>query len=326
MYAAEFIAGEIPGLPYQHASSIIRLQNGDLLCAWYAATEEKKADQRIVLARRPSGASTWSPPQMIIGGDLAQGNPVLYQHTDGRVWLIYVDMVLPEDWDKCRLYIVYSDDNGATWGGREIVAGFLGLMPRNHPLGLFDGSVVMPLYDECKGRSVFLISHDGGDIWELGGDIITEPGNEQATLVQLSDGSLLACMRTRRPDGYIWQSRSTNGGWDWAPAIEMAFPNPDADTELIQLPNKHLLLVFNNSGTLRTPLSVALSTDEGSTWSTLAHLETEPGQYDYPSATVDPDGTIHLTYSWREHERIKHVTFDENWVIESGSPLSAVEG
>ena len=83
-------------------------------------------------------------------------------------------------------------------------------------------------------------------------------------------------------------------------------------------------LIFSTGA--ETGRGVALSTDEGSTWSTLAHLETEPGQYDYPSATVDPDGTIHLTYSWREHERIKHVTFDENWVIESGSPLSAVEG
>ncbi|NLE99667.1 MAG: exo-alpha-sialidase [Anaerolineales bacterium] len=326
MFKAQFVAGEISGLPYQHASSIIRLRNGDLLCAWYAATEEKNADQRIVLARLAAGLSDWSRPEMIVPGNLAQGNPVLYQHGDGRVWLIYVDMVLPENWEKCRVYILHSEDNGATWGDRRTLVEFLGYMPRNHPLCLSDGSVVLPLYDERQGRSVFLITSDGGETWELGGDIITEPGNEQATLAQLSDGSLVAFMRTRRPDGYIWQARSFNGGWHWTPAVETAFPNPDADTELIQLSNGHLLLVFNNSGSLRTPLSVALSTDEASSWSTIAHLETEPGQYDYPSAVVGVNGLVHLTYSWHNHERIKHIAFDEAWVLEHGSVLAGGQG
>jgi len=319
MFHEQFVSAPIPNLPYSHASTLIELQNGDLLCAWYAATEEKTADQTIFLTRLPHGMNNWESPRALIGGKLAQGNPVLYQRADGQLWLIYVEMVLPLDWEKCRIHIVYSSDHGVTWGERRVLVEFLGYMPRNHPLCLRGGSIVLPLYDEHKGRSVFLISRDGGAIWELGGDIITRPGNEQAALAELSDGSLIAFMRTREAPAYIWESRSSDGGWNWSPSVRMPFPNPDAAVDVIHLANGHLVLAFNNSGIYRTPLSVALSTDDGKTWTAVANIETAEGDFDYPSMVVDQTGIIHITYSYQAHRCIKHVALDEAWILQNAA-------
>lgn len=314
MYHERFVSTPVEGAPCQHASSLVALQNGDLLCAWFIATREKNADQAIYLSRLRRGQAVWEPMHRLLDSERALGNPVLYQHADGRLWLFYVEMVLPRDWEKCRLHAICSGDDGATWSPPRTLVDFLGYMPRNHPLLLRDGSVVLPLYDERQGRSVFLISRDAGETWELGGDIITEPGNEQAALAQLGDGSLIAFMRTRGAPGLVWQARSPNGGWDWCPAVQTPFPNCDTGIDVVRLPNGHLILAFNDSPLQRTPLSVALSTDEGASWCAVAHLETGPEDFDYPSLAVDQAGLVQVTYSYRPERRIKHVTFDEAWI------------
>jgi predicted neuraminidase len=314
MFQERFVSTPVLNAPCQHASSLVALQNGDLVCAWFVATMEKNADQAIFFSRLGRGEAAWKPMTRLLESERALGNPVLYQHTDGCLWLIYVEMVLPRDWEKCRLHAMYSDDGGTTWSDRRTLVEFLGYMPRNHPLLLRDGSVILPLYDEHKGRSVFLISRDDGETWELGGDIISDPGNEQAALVQVHDGSLLAFMRTRDAPGRIWQSSSRNSGWDWSPPVQTAFPNCDAGIDVVRLPNGHLVLGFNDSGLERTPLSVALSTDEGVSWCAVAHLETGPQDFDYPSFAIDHAGLVQVTYSYRPEHRIKHVAFDEGWI------------
>jgi predicted neuraminidase len=133
-------------------------------------------------------------------------------------------------------------------------------------------------------------------------------------LAQVGDGSVLAFMRTRDAPGRIWQSRSHNGGWDWSPAVQTPFPNCDAATDVVRLPNGHLVLAFNDSGLQRTPLSVALSTDEGVSWCAVAHLETGPEDFDYPSLAVDRAGLVQVTYSYRPGRCMKHVTIDEAWI------------
>jgi len=330
MYQARFVSTPVAGALCQHASSLIALQSGDLLCAWYVATEEKNPDEAIYLSRLRPGQMDWEPMRLLLSAERALGNPVLYQHVDGRLWLIYVEMVRPLDWEKCRIHAIYSNDDGDSWSEPRTLVDFLGLMPRNHPLCLRDGSIVLPLYDERKARSVFLISDDGGDTWQLGGDIISTPGNEQAALAQLDDGVLLACMRVRGTPRRILQSRSSNGGWDWSPAELTPFPNPDAGIDLIRLPNGHIVLAFNDSGLERRPLSLALSIDEGASWCAVAHLEVGdpqagataprviapvgPNAYDYPSLAVDRAGLLQISYSYRPERRIKHVSIDETWI------------
>jgi predicted neuraminidase len=78
-------------------------------------------------------------------------------------------------------------------------------------------------------------------------------------------------------------------------------------------------LVFNDSETKRTPLSVARSVDEGLTWESPMNLESNPGEYSYPCAIQTADGRIHVSYTFRRYA-IKHVEFNEDWIIHTERP------
>ena len=82
--------------------------------------------------------------------------------------------------------------------------------------------------------------------------------------------------------------------------------------------NGHLVLVFNDSETARTPLSIARSVDEGRTWLPPLALEGQ-GEYPDPSVRQASNGRIHITYTFRRYA-IKHVELDENWLTHLSRP------
>ena len=88
---------------------------------------------------------------------------------------------------------------------------------------------------------------------------------------------------------------------------------------MTHLRNGHLVLVFNDSETDRTPLSIARSLDEGRTWETPLVLESNPGEYSYPCVIQTSDGRIQATYTFRRYT-IKHVELDENWLVHLDRP------
>jgi hypothetical protein len=64
----------------------------------------------------------------------------------------------------------------------------------------------------------------------------------------------------------------------------------------------------------RTPLRVALSTDEGETWTHNMDLEEGPGVFCYPSVIQAADGSIHIVYT---HQRtsIRYVELTEEEIL-----------
>ena len=66
--------------------------------------------------------------------------------------------------------------------------------------------------------------------------------------------------------GYIVRSESHDGGWTWSEGKDSAFPNPNAAVDFLKLKSGRLLLVYNHSMNRRTPLTVALSSDQDRTW------------------------------------------------------------
>ena len=97
---------------------------------------------------------------------------------------------------------------------------------------------------------------------------------------------------------------SDREGITWGPMSLLDLPNPNSGTDAITLRNGWHVLVYNNSSLLRTPLSVAVSHD-GFHWSHQLDLETDSGEYSYPSLIEAKDGTVHIVYTWRR-ERIRH--------------------
>jgi len=134
----------------------------------------------------------------------------------------------------------------------------------------------------------------------------------QPTVVQLSDGSLLMYMRTSGLKK-IYQSRSTDNGRHWSKPEPTQFKNPDAGINLLKCKSGNIVLAFNDSTSGRTPLSLALSVDDGKNWLTIKNVETSPGEYSYPYMNQDNRGNIHLVYTYNR-KKIKHIEFDEEWL------------
>jgi predicted neuraminidase len=201
-------------------------------------------------------------------------------------------------------------------------------MVRNKPIRLHNGEFLLPIYDEINWSAMVLISADEGDSWSVHGEVTAPTGCIQPTVIQRSDGELFMLLRRGRQSGCawstalseqiaegkvpatipcaIWSATSSDNGRTWTATQPVDLPNPNAAIDMVQLENGHLLLAFNNSHRDRTPLSLALSTDEGRSWKALHNLEKDPGEYSYPAIIQARDGRVHVVYTYRR-EAIKHV-------------------
>ncbi len=310
-FSSELVFEKIPSAPAHHCSTICQTASGDLLCLWYGGSYESADDQALFLARRKPGERNWSTPQ-VLAQNAAQppGNGVIFRDGDDRLWIIWSRMERSRPlrrgsgWDHCRLMARTSTDDGHTWTeDRPLLNDTLGGVPRNPPITLTDGSLLLP-----DGQRHFLALAPGQSEWRRVG---TYSGGSQPAVIQRSDGSLLALLRGF---GHIRQIESTDAGHTWSPAEPTPLANPDAGITMTRLAGGHLILVFNDSKTDRTPLSICRSLDEGRTWQSPLHLESNPGEYSYPSVIQTADGHIHITYTFRRYS-IKHVELNEDWLV-----------
>ncbi len=311
LFAARFIFTDNPGRPECHASTLVQLESGDLLAAWYAGLNELSRDTAIQMSRRPAGAQEWLAPELVVDSpSRSLGNPVLYAEGQ-RVWLFYAS-VYGTGWAASELFFQVSEDGARSWTGvRELHRGCCELI-RCKPIRLADGRLLLPGYSEAVPSSFFWHSRDDGWTWQRTRLIFSEPGNIQPAVVQLASGRLLAMMRCTA-GGQAWVSYSDDSGSRWAALQLSGLPNPGSALDMIRLSNGHLVLAYNDSTEQRTPLSVALSFDEGRNWPFKREVEAGQGSFSYPSLAEGSGGQIHMTYSYNR-QYIKHVTFNEAWI------------
>lgn len=138
------------------------------------------------------------------------------------------------------------------------------------------------------------LSDDEGQTWYAGKPLaparhkghpvmLQEPG-----VVPLKDGRLMLFSRTDAGCQYL--SYSQDGGVSWTPPKPSAIRSPLSPASIKRIPTTgDLLLVWNDHTDippglrgLRTPLTLAISRDNGQHWRRWGHLETNPhGWYCY---------------------------------------------
>ena len=218
-------------------------------------------------------------------------------------------------WNHCRL-LRMSTDHGVTWSeDLPMFEETLWCVPRNPPITLADGVLVLPvegLQEKVEGSYFLTLAREESE-WRCAG---FTSGGSQPAVVQRRDGSLLALLRHSRN---ITQIESRDAGQTWTTAVPTVLSNPDSGITMTKLANGHLLVVYNDSPTRRTPLVVVRSIDEGKTWEEPRHLESNPGEYSYPCIIQTADGKIHVSYTYRRYS-IKHVEFNEDWLVHFERP------
>lgn len=314
-----FYPGIIPtaGDAYNHTSSVVALPDGTILAAWTAGQRELAEDTRILLARKPAGGAWESPVTVADTPDKPDANCVIFFDDRGRLQLFHSSM-FANTFCTSTVMRQTSDDYGASWAAETPAIPAVCVLLRNKPIVLRDGRWLLPAYVEATYQSQFFFSLDRGATWLPNSPpILTLPyGNLQPAVIQRENGFLYALARSAAGAGFTWVGNS-HDAVSWAMQPRTDLPNPGSGLDMLKLSTGHLVLAYNDSATERSPLVVAVSPDEGQTWSAPRIVEDGPPQLSYPSLAEGPDGLIHCTYSYRL-EAIKHAVFNRAWA--EGAP------
>jgi len=330
------IGTEFPG-KYKHPASIEELANGDLYIAYYGGDGEYADVTAVYGMRKKKGESKWSDPQIIADTPFySDGNGVIWQAPDGLVWLFYVCR-FGDTWSTSRVKAKISKDYGHTWSDSFMVAMDEGMMVRSRPLLLANGNYLLPIYHEtgfdqevvgADSTSLFLQFDPKTKKWTRSEPIRSKRGNIQPSVVQLGDDHLVAYCRRGGgygpgTEGFVVRGESHDGGKTWSAGQDSQFPNPNSAIDFIKLQNGHLLLVYNNSGVERTPLTVAISTDGDKTYPFRRDIATGDHDYAYPYAIQAKDGKIHIVYTSDKRSVINHAVFDESAITKAAGKPAA---
>jgi predicted neuraminidase len=321
---------EHPG-PYKHPASITELSNGDLYIAYYGGSGEYEDNTAVYGSRLKVGETVWSAPESIADTPFrGDGNPVVWQAPDGKVWLFYVNRY-GETWCTARVKAKISEDGAKTWSDSFMLTFEQGTMVRGQPIVLNDGDYLLPMYFESGGdrekmdastASFFLRYNPKSNTWTETNRIASKEGNLQPQVVQLTKKHLVTYMRRGggyepTTTGFMLRSESTDGGRTWREGRNTEFPNPNAAVDFIKLANGHLLLVYNDNMNDRTPLAVAISTDGDKTYPHKRNIGGGDNSFAYPYAIQTRDGLIHVIYTTNGRTSIMHAVFQEeaitNW-------------
>jgi predicted neuraminidase len=336
-------------LPSSHASNLLALPNGDLLCFWFAGTWEGRSGVSIVMSRLNHGSHRWSQPvELSHRSGWSNQNPVPFRAPDGRLWLFHTSQKAGKGEGTAVMFYLTSDDEGRTWTTPKPLFQEPGSFDRQH-LVVFHRAWLFPTYQSGSpltagtetNYSLVKISKDGAKSWTS----CKVPRSReliQMDIVKVSPDHLAAFFRSRYAD-WIYRSDSSDG-CHWSAPVPTPLPNNNSSIQAARLKDGHWVMAFNNAhatsergkpgGAPRKILSVALSIDGGKTWPWVrdvqagntppAFLPGEDSEYSYPSIVQTPDGMIQLTFSFRR-ETIKYMTFDEQW-IKQGATAGLFKG
>lgn len=333
-----------------HAADLLELPNGDLLCAWFAGSDEGNADISIAVSRLPAGASQWENARIVSDDpERSEQNPSLFLTPAGEVWLMYTAQVSrpPEGSQQFNLQYTaeirrkVSKDLGYSWGETEVMFERPGSFCRQKIQVLSNGRWIFGNWicfpDESRNGSditVVQISDDEGKTWRCV-DVPESQGRVHGNIVEMENGKLLMLLRSRFADN-IYLSSSEDYGENWTVPVRTELPNNNSSISAIRLQSGGVAVVYNevrfNDDTEKTvwphqrcPVTVAISDDGGKTWPYKRIIENGEGfvgryndinnrRYEYPVMMQGRDGKIHVAYSYRTRKCVKYVCVDESWI------------
>ena len=315
-----------PAHPRNDHQLIFPLKDGRLLLLWseYYVTAKPGAKTgglrddmpcRISAKTSADHGRSWGEPFIFQEntGKLNVKNPNLLRLPSGDVLFVYTEW---NSWSNRAVFLRRSTDDCKSWGTPRSLSPRKGITNINNdrifPLG--SGRIVLPafyslsVWDRNDHWQAFCYySDDEGHTWhssELRMDL-PKRGAEEPSMVELKDGSLLAVLRTSF--GSIYAARSGDDGRTWSGPTTIGLPSSAAPALLKRIPTTgDLLLIWNRNYQpdhhhqgVRTPLSAAISRDDGITWANPKDIErVSEGSAAYPAVTFVGEEAL-VTYYYQ---------------------------
>lgn len=305
-----------PNNPRNSEGDFITLKDGRILFVYshYTGTSGNDNANAFLAGRYSSDkGKTWTQEDVKIvdqEGDMNVMSVSLLRLKNGEIALFYLRKNSVTD---CIPYIRISDDEAKTWSDpKPCITDKKGyfVLNNNRVIQLKNGRLVLAvamhqspgeIKSSAVGRIWSYFSDDNGRTWKSSqevpnpGSIVTqEPG-----MVELKNGNILMFIRTT--SGVQYFSYSKDKGEMWSRVEPSNIQSPCSPALITRIPStRDLLLVWNDNGVnqKRTPLNIAVSKDEGKTWSNNKILENDPkGSYCYPAILFNyKDRNILLAY------------------------------
>ena len=290
--------------PRNSEGDFINLKDGRILFVYSHYTGESGSDHApAYLAGRYSAdrGETWTTTdEMVIPneGGMNVMSVSLLRLQNGDIALFYLRK---NSTDDCIPMMRTSKDEAKSWG--EAIPcitdkeGYF-VLNNDRVIQLKDGRLAMAVAlhntpgGEWKNQADLFCyySDDNGTTWKSSTkvpnttDVITqEPG-----LIELKDGRLM--MFIRASGGFQQLSYSSDRGETWSHIEQSNIPSPLSPATIERIPGTDdwLMVWNNNDGSVeetrgkRTPLTVAVSEDEGVSWKYVKNIKDDPdGWYCY---------------------------------------------
>ena len=290
--------------PRNDSASIAELPDGELFIVWIEmhASElggNDEAPASIASMRSRDGGRTWTDHRIEVSpeaGDRSVYNPSLVLLPNGELLFFYLKYhhLVWNDALVASGYLKRSHDGGRTWSVPTTLWDHEPYGCANHTFTvlssgrLLKSCELVPVwgsYPKCVSSSGCFISDDFGANWREPKSFVTLPlrGSMENHIAETNSGNLVMVVRSQLGNAFL--SRSEDQGETWQHPQATGLSASESMPSLTQIPNTgHLLLVWNNAwydhtydhSGKRTPLTVAVSRDEGKSWDSIKNLEDEP--------------------------------------------------
>ncbi|SHM53687.1 BNR repeat-like domain-containing protein [Cyclobacterium lianum] len=303
--------------PRNSEGSFIQLNDGRILFA-YSKFEGGSGDHAsaFIAGRYSSdGGNTWTKKDEVIVSNEGGMNVMsvsFLRLQDGSIALFYARK---NSLDDCTPYMRISHDEAVTWSEPvSIISDTEGYFVLNNDrvIQLPGGRLLAPVSlhkvagkdFSMRGRIYCYYSDDSGETWQRSMElpnpkevVLQEPG-----LVSLKTGTIKMWLRTDRGVQYL--SESHDNGNTWQEVYASDIPSPRSPASLRRIPKTgDLLLIWNNNdgsidgkASFRTPLTAAVSKDEGNSWIHIKELENDPDGFFCYTAISFLDDEVLLGY------------------------------
>ncbi|CAF0875467.1 unnamed protein product [Adineta steineri] len=321
-----------PTPTFNHAASIEQLTpSGTLAIAWFT-DGEASPNCSIAVSLLEYGSQQFTPGVIITDRvNYTNLNPVLFWDNDTQILHLYHSSQLNGKGEATsQIWHTQSKDRGVTWSIATPFYTVPGAFARNRIIPTLNKlGFIFPCYNSSPDIDYPFILRLSSSTSNLTRIEMKDTDNLiQPTVIRLNNSARLRTFLRDEHGEWIYYLDSNDDGLTWTTPKATSLPNNNAGIEAHTLKSGAIIMAFNNRNGLhkpRTPLTVALSYDNGMTWPYLRDVQihdddnsTSIGEYSYPSVLQSfwsgtDDNDIHLAYSYKR-QTIKYVRFNEKWI------------